>query len=76
MQNPKHTARVGNIYFLSPIGVSLRWATQDIAREDLEADIQHLLIQLDRRDAITDMDDPKACAARLTRPANDRSGAA
>jgi hypothetical protein len=73
MQKPKHTA-VGNIYFLSRIGESLRWATQDIVRDDLPADIQHLLNRLDRREAIGEMDDPASCEARLSHPANDRSG--
>ena len=74
MQKPKHTARVANIYFLSRIGESLRWATQDIVRDDLSADIQHLLDRLDRREAIGEMDDPASCEARLSHPANDRSG--
>src|SRR6188768_2746511 len=32
MRKPKHTAQIENIYFLSRIGSTLRWATQDIAR--------------------------------------------
>ena len=51
MQNSKYTARVDNIYFLSRIGSSLRWATQDIAAEDLPADVKHLLARLDRLEA-------------------------
>jgi hypothetical protein len=74
MQKSKYTARVGNIYFLSRVGDTLRWATQDIVREDLPADIKRLLDLLDRREAILKMDDPVTCEARLARPANDRSG--
>jgi hypothetical protein len=74
MQKSKYTARVGNIYFLSYVGDTLRWATQDIVREELPADIKRLLDLLDRRDAIVVMDDPVACARRLKHPANDRSG--
>ena len=48
--------------------------TQEIVREELSADIKSLLDLLDRRETITRMDDPAACAARLARPANDRSG--
>jgi hypothetical protein len=48
MNNPKHTARIENIFFLSRIGSTLRWATQDIAREDLPPDIKRLLGRLDR----------------------------
>ena len=44
----KYTARVDNIYFLPWIGMSLRWATQDIARRDLPADVRDLLRRLER----------------------------
>jgi hypothetical protein len=47
----KHTARIENIFFLSRIGSTLRWATQDIAREDLPANIKRLLGRLDRLEA-------------------------
>jgi hypothetical protein len=49
--NPKYAARVDNIYFVGRIGESLRWATEDIAREELPANIQHLLARLDRLEA-------------------------
>ena len=48
MDKPKYTARIENIYFLTRIGETLRWATQDIADEELPANIKHLLAQLDR----------------------------
>lgn len=51
MANPKYTARIDNIYFLARIGESLRWATEDITREQLPSDIQHLLARLDRLEA-------------------------
>jgi hypothetical protein len=44
---PKYAVRVDNVYFLSRIGLSLRWATQGIARRDLSADIRQLLARLD-----------------------------
>jgi hypothetical protein len=47
----KFVAQVGNIYFLARIGSTLRWATQDIAKEDLPPDIAHLLRRLDRVEA-------------------------
>jgi hypothetical protein len=47
----QNTARVDNIYFLDRIGESLRWATEDIVREQLPANIQHLLARLDRLEA-------------------------
>jgi hypothetical protein len=51
MGKSKYTARIDNIYFLDRIGESLRWATEDIAPEELPATIQHLLARLDRLEA-------------------------
>lgn len=51
MRKRKHTAQIENVYFLSHIGSTLRWATQDIAREDLPPDIKRLLGRLDRLEA-------------------------
>jgi hypothetical protein len=48
MPNPKYAAQLKNVYFLTRIGESLRWATSDIAQEELPQDIQHLLRRLDR----------------------------
>jgi hypothetical protein len=50
-KSPKYAVRIDNIYFLDRIGASLRWATEDIAREELPADIKHLLNRLDRLEA-------------------------
>jgi len=51
MDKSKYAVRVDNIYFLNRIGASLRWETEDIAREELPADIKHLLNRLDRLEA-------------------------
>jgi len=51
MAKSKNAARIDNIYFLERIGESLRWATEDIVREELPANIQHLLARLDRLEA-------------------------
>ena len=51
MRKPRHTAQIENIYFLSRIGSTLRWATQDIAREDIPTDIKRLLDRLERLEA-------------------------
>ena len=48
MDKSKYAVRVDNIYFINRIGASLRWATEDIAREELPPDIKHLLNRLDR----------------------------
>jgi hypothetical protein len=50
-RNPKYTVRVGNVFFLSRIGLSLRWATQSMARKDLPADVRKLLAGLDELEA-------------------------
>jgi hypothetical protein len=50
MPNPKYAAQIGNIFFLGRIGSTLRWATADIVREELPADIQHLLRRLERQE--------------------------
>jgi hypothetical protein len=47
----KYTVRVDNVYFLSRIGLSLRWATRHIAREELPTDIRQLLTRLDQLEA-------------------------
>ena len=51
MDKSKYAARIDNIYFLDHIGASLRWATENIADEELPANIQHLLARLDRLEA-------------------------
>lgn len=51
MRKPRHTAQIENIYFLSRIGSTLRWATQDIAREDIPTEIKRLLDRLERLEA-------------------------
>jgi hypothetical protein len=63
-QKPKFTARVNNIYFLSRIGSSLRWATQGLAPEELSRDVKHMLERLDELEAT---------AEQLSRPDNDRA---
>jgi hypothetical protein len=48
---PKYTVRIDNVYFLSRIGLSLRWATRSIAPEELPSDVRHLLARLDEIEA-------------------------
>jgi hypothetical protein len=47
----KYTVRVDNVYFLSRIGLSLRWATRGIAHQDLPVEIRQLLARLDELEA-------------------------
>ena len=44
----KYAAQIDNIYFLERIGYSLRWATADMAREELPDSIRRLLRKLER----------------------------
>ena len=48
MPTPKYAAQISNVYFLTHIGESLRWATSDIAREELPDEVVLLLRRLDR----------------------------
>ena len=47
---PKSTARLGNVYFLRRVGSTLRSVTSDITKEELPAEIQHLLRKLERQE--------------------------
>jgi hypothetical protein len=51
MEKPKYSARVKNIYFLPRIGLSLRWATQGMAPEDLSSNVKHMLERLEQLEA-------------------------
>ena len=48
MSASKYAAQIDNVYFLARIGQSLRWATSDIAHEELPEDVLRLLRRLDR----------------------------
>src|SRR5262249_3964302 len=63
-----------NIYFLSRIGSSLRWATQGMAPEELSANVKHMLERLDRLDAIAELLSPADNDASCEAP-NRRSNA-
>jgi chaperonin cofactor prefoldin len=43
-------ARLDNIIFLSRVGETLRWATNDVAKEELPEEIERLLRRLKRRE--------------------------
>jgi hypothetical protein len=47
-QMKKCAAHLNNIYFLSCIGPSLRWATEDTARDELPTKIKELLTRLEQ----------------------------
>ena len=64
MSKPKYSVRVGNVYFLARIGLSLRWATQGVAPDELAPEIRHLLARLDQ---IEEQD----LAAQAAEPDND-----
>lgn len=66
MGKSKDAVRIDNIYFLSRIGLSLRWATRDIARRDLPPDIRRLLARLDRLDARARREPPDDRFGRLS----------
>jgi hypothetical protein len=43
-------ARLDNVIFLSSVGETLRWATNDIAKEELPDEIKRLLRRLRRQE--------------------------
>jgi hypothetical protein len=47
----RYTARIDNVYFLSRIGLSLRWATRSLPPQDVPANVRQLLAQLDEVEA-------------------------
>jgi hypothetical protein len=68
MQKPKFTARVYNIYFLSRIGSSLRWARQGLAPEGAVARC-HMLERLDELEATAEQLSRPDQRSRLNRRA-------
>jgi hypothetical protein len=65
----KYSVRVGNVYFLSRVGLSLRWATQGLAPDALAPDVRHLLARLDQLEAQELAED----GAKLTQDAAKRA---
>jgi outer membrane murein-binding lipoprotein Lpp len=51
MRKPKYSVRIGNVYFLARIGLSLRWAAASAAPDQLAPEIRHLLARLDQVEA-------------------------
>jgi hypothetical protein len=65
MRKPKYSVRIGNVYFLSRIGLSLRWAAAGVTPDQLAPEIRHLLSRLDQVEA------QQAAAERTTQPDSD-----
>jgi hypothetical protein len=63
----KYAARVGNIYFLSHIGPSLRWATEDTTRDKLPTNIKDLLAKLEQLEDKLWQADGRRCSLPLIR---------
>jgi hypothetical protein len=51
MRKPKYSVRIGNVYFLARIGLSLRWAAAGTTPDQLAPEIRHLLARLDQVEA-------------------------
>lgn len=47
-KQPKYVARIDNVYFINPIGTSLREATSNITTQELPENIRLLLRRLKR----------------------------
>jgi hypothetical protein len=63
----KFAARVGNIYFLSHIGPSLRWATEDTARDELPTNVKELLARLEQLEDQLSQADGRRCSLPIVR---------
>jgi hypothetical protein len=51
MRKPKYSVRIGNVYFLARIGLTLRWAAAGLAPDQLAPEVRHLLTRLDQVEA-------------------------
>lgn len=51
MRSHKYSVRIGNVYFLARIGLSLRWAAAGAAPDQLTQEVRHLLTRLDQVEA-------------------------
>jgi hypothetical protein len=69
MRKPKYSVRIGNVYFLARIGLSLRWAAAGMAPDQLAPEIAHLLARLDQVEA------QQAAAAPTAKPTPDSDAA-
>jgi hypothetical protein len=67
MSKPKYSVRIGNVYFLARIGLSLRWAAAGVASEQLAPEVRQLLTRLAQVEAQQDAAEHKAKA----KPDND-----
>jgi hypothetical protein len=65
MRKSKYSVRIGNVYFLARIGLSLRWAAAAAASDQLTPEVRHLLQRLDQVEA------QEAAADLTAKPDND-----
>ena len=66
MRKPiKYSVRIGNVYFLARIGLSLRWAAAGTTPDQLAPEVRHLLLRLDQVEA------QEASADLVAKPDND-----
>ena len=58
-QKPKYVAKLGNVYFMSKLGISLRRATAGVADDQLPSDVRRALRHLDRLEFLRTFIEPK-----------------
>lgn len=58
-QKPKYVAKLGNVYFMSNLGISLRRATAGVAHDQLPSDVRRALRHLDRLEFLRTFIEPK-----------------
>ena len=58
-RKPKYVAKLGNVYFVSHLGESLRRATADLRDDQLPSDVRRALRHLDRLEFLRAFIQPK-----------------
>jgi hypothetical protein len=61
-QQPKYIAKLGNVYFVSTLGISLRRATAGMRDDQLPRDVRRALRHLDRLEFLRMFIEPKRAA--------------
>jgi len=51
LRQRRYTARIDNVYFLSRIGLTLRWVTSSLPPQDIPANVRQLLARLEEVEA-------------------------
>jgi hypothetical protein len=65
-RKPKYVAKLGNVYFLNKVGVSLRHATAGLRTDQLPSDVRRALQHLDRLEFLQKFINPRTISQTPT----------